>query len=409
MNFLVNLSGQALVDPIARDIRFSGQTPVAATERALEAHIFENLQKTLSGVITKPPVVRIHPGYFKDRYSVLPALCLSGYKTWYIEIVVTTKPSISIDQIEFETAGIALHSIDYGQGVHIATWLKSKKMKTQIRHTLQINTLSVDKKTFVDTLDALQTAGELEQPLIANFSAGPEIETMRVISFDHVLSGARYFCDCARAFHKSLADETGRIRNSYAKDSWPHQMASLLSHPVYLPAICHLCIARSVSADEARRRYGASVETHFDSYVDQVIVDMRTDGTTARAEVQQLLGLSRWVREASLYRSIREMFPNHRVLREASPEWLGRLRIDIYVPELKLAIEHQGEQHFRPVSAFGGEQAHQRGIQRDEIKREKCAQNGVELVEVRYDAPISKAALRQRLRRFIKAAQDEGI
>lgn len=61
--------------------------------------------------------------------------------------------------------------------------------------------------------------------------------------------------------------------------------------------------------------------------------DLGVDEKTAREEVKHILGLSRWVREAS-------------------PEWLGRLRIDIYLPDLKLAFEHQGEQHYRPITVL---------------------------------------------------------
>ena len=101
--------------------------------------------------------------------------------------------------------------------------------------------------------------------------------------------------------------------------------------------------------------YGPSAEQGFESFIDQVMLDTGVDRKTARAEIQQVLGLSKWVREAELYGLVRDLFKDQRVLREASPEWLGRLRLDIYLPELKLAIEHQGEQHYRPIAAFGGE------------------------------------------------------
>jgi len=57
-------------------------------------------------------------------------------------------------------------------------------------------------------------------------------------------------------------------------------------------------------------------------------------------------------------------------LREASPEWLGRMRLDIYLPELHLALEHQGEQHYRPIGVFGGEEAYIRVVERDTLKRQ---------------------------------------
>jgi hypothetical protein len=67
-----------------------------------------------------------------------------------------------------------------------------------------------------------------------------------------------------------------------------------------------------------------------------------------------MLGLERWVKESSLYSVLRTLFPDEQVPREASPAWVGRMRFDIYLPRLALAIEYQGQQHYQPVSAFGG-------------------------------------------------------
>ena len=89
---------------------------------------------------------------------------------------------------------------------------------------------------------------------------------------------------------------------------------------------------------------------------------------------------------------------------EASPEFLRRLRLDIYLPDLRLAIEHQGEQHYRALDVFGGEQAHGETLKRDQLKRDQCAASGIDLVEIRDDAPITKLALRQRLSKFIDQA-----
>ena len=130
--------------------------------------------------------------------------------------------------------------------------------------------------------------------------------------------------------------------------------------------------------------------------------DIGMDRKTARAEIQQVLGLSRWVREAELFALVRNLFKDQLIQREASPDWLGRMRLDIYLPDLKLAIEHQGEQHYHPVAVFGGEEAFVRVVERDALKRQLCQANGVEVVDVRFDAPLTKPALRQRLHRYLR-------
>lgn len=66
------------------------------------------------------------------------------------------------------------------------------------------------------------------------------------------------------------------------------------------------------------------------------------------------------------------------------------LRYDFYIPSLKIAIEYQGEQHYKPIdfAGKGMEWATERfiyGQHTDEIKRKYCRANGIRLVEIKYD------------------------
>jgi hypothetical protein len=67
-------------------------------------------------------------------------------------------------------------------------------------------------------------------------------------------------------------------------------------------------------------------------------------------------------------------------------------------------LEHQGGQHYRPVTAFGGDEALRRGLERDAIKKRLCEENGVLLVEIRFDDALTLSALRLRLRRYVQVA-----
>lgn len=43
-----------------------------------------------------------------------------------------------------------------------------------------------------------------------------------------------------------------------------------------------------------------------------------------------------------------------KILYEYSPDWLGKQRFDIYIPKYNIAIEYNGEQHYKPIARFGG-------------------------------------------------------
>lgn len=74
-------------------------------------------------------------------------------------------------------------------------------------------------------------------------------------------------------------------------------------------------------------------------------------------------------------------------------KWLGRQRLDFYLPQYTIAIECQGEQHFKPVKYFGGVEKLAIYQQRDETKKLLCQQNKVKLIYINYfdsDEEINK-------------------
>ena len=402
MPIIVQLSSTALIAPIVHDLCAAGGNPAGAINRALHAHLYERFSSALADRLIKPLKIRPEPGPSSGSPATLPALSKSGCEYWYIEVGFVTHLEAVIDELQVIGDDLLqVIPINYGFGIHRAVQLKTVKKKRQSNQVLRINHLHVSGALFQAVRDSLVDVSRI-QSLLANFWPGPDIVGFHLVSYDHMLTGARTFCSCARAVHQHMLAAANELAPNYVENSWPQQIIALLTAPTYIEDICHLCLARAQSPEEAARQYGLGVEKGFESFIDQVQFDTSMDRKTARAEIQQVLGLSRWVREAALFALVRDLFKDQRVLREASPDWLGRMRLDIYLPELKLAIEHQGEQHYRPIAAFGGEEAHARVVERDALKRQLCQANGVEVVDVRFDAAITKPALRQRLQRYLQ-------
>ena len=59
--------------------------------------------------------------------------------------------------------------------------------------------------------------------------------------------------------------------------------------------------------------------------------------------------------------------------------WLGRQSLDFYLPSLNIAIECQGEQHYRAVTHFGGDDNLAYVQEMDAKKLHKCLTHGVQL------------------------------
>ncbi|GAB1307653.1 hypothetical protein KH5_03360 [Urechidicola sp. KH5] len=114
----------------------------------------------------------------------------------------------------------------------------------------------------------------------------------------------------------------------------------------------------------------------FEKVVDQFILE---------GFIEEIKG--KWVSEHNLYLKIKNHLTSFNVIPQGSPKFLNGQRFDIWIPELSLAIEYNGLQHYKPVDIFGGIEGFNATKERDKMKREKCRMNNVELIEVRenYD------------------------
>jgi len=85
-------------------------------------------------------------------------------------------------------------------------------------------------------------------------------------------------------------------------------------------------------------------------------------------------------------------------------DWLklktNKQEIDIWFPELKLAIEYDGEQHFYPIEYFGGQENFEKTTQRDHLKNQKIAEHTEDIkyfIRFNYKEPITKEYVIQKL------------
>jgi len=71
--------------------------------------------------------------------------------------------------------------------------------------------------------------------------------------------------------------------------------------------------------------------------------------------------------------------------------WLGRQSLDFYLPDYKIAIECQGEQHFEShMEHFGGKTGFIKNVGRDIKKNKLCKDNKVDLIYVTNKIEFTK-------------------
>lgn len=103
----------------------------------------------------------------------------------------------------------------------------------------------------------------------------------------------------------------------------------------------------------------------------------------AENRLRESLGIPKigegWVSETLLYIFLENHFKATLVIQHGRPNWLRRQHFDIWFPNWNIAVEYQGEQHFKPIDFFGGEDAYKKNLERDRRKMNLAIRHGVKL------------------------------
>ena len=60
------------------------------------------------------------------------------------------------------------------------------------------------------------------------------------------------------------------------------------------------------------------------------------------------------------------------------------MRLDFYIEDINLAIEYDGQQHYKPIEKFGGQEEFEKTIYRDKLKDKYCNDNNIQLIRIPY-------------------------
>ena len=89
--------------------------------------------------------------------------------------------------------------------------------------------------------------------------------------------------------------------------------------------------------------------------------------------------------ENKVFKFLLETYPNFDITREKKFEWLKNktyLPLDFYIEGTNIAVEVQGEQHFKPISRFGGKKGFEERQFLDNLKKKLCEKHGITLLYI---------------------------
>ena len=110
---------------------------------------------------------------------------------------------------------------------------------------------------------------------------------------------------------------------------------------------------------------------------------------------------SKWKTEELVLKTVSKLYGKYGVVSQYRPAFLksdtGYMSYDVYICGLRVVIEYQGKQHFEPVDFFGGEASHEKQVERDRLKRQLSADNGIRLVYVNYWEDVTPALIKEKI------------
>lgn len=215
-------------------------------------------------------------------------------------------------------------------------------------------------------------------------------------TFYNKITGEVSFCSCFM----------GALESEYESLSVTHShLKTALNQNSFKEGICHLCTKSNSDLAFCHEMYGSAFKVKYGAYIRKFEIEEGIEEKEAENKVRDIKGVARigerWINETLLFNYIQVLFPGRNVQREASPNWLNRQRFDVYIPELRLAIEYQGQQHYVPVDLFGGKEGLKKTKQRDKEKLQRSKENGVDIIYFSYKDNLTEKLVHSRLKKYL--------
>lgn len=205
-----------------------------------------------------------------------------------------------------------------------------------------------------------------------------------------------YFCSCQKeGIEQVLSSEETRNRNAF-----PRIIGDVCSFDFrYKETLCHICnqipptyayapLAKTLSKFRSIYGYYILGKTYERNE------DLRLCENIIRNRIGYYEIGKKWTQEAKLLELVKKVFPDYTIIHQYP---LSHLRVDIYIQELKLVIEYQGEQHFKPIQAWGGIEQFKKIQARDAEKIDLCAVRRMQIIYFTFQEELNEDLVRNRI------------
>lgn len=355
--------------------------------------VFEDLYEALILLLSTPDSVLItnikhnyRSEYYDDHLSLKEYIDKGKMIIPYLQFELSSDKDTELEVTDVKLPSfILLCDFLYGEGITRKYYIKNTKMKTKNKTSIQL--LSVEfPHALLTKLYSRMTPPESLLPSKLGFYEWRQ-------TFYNKMTGESFLCSC---FKNAISKEQDglMVRHAHLKNALEKQS--------FKESICHICT--NTNSDLVFG--GSAFKGKYGAYITKYVIQEGISERDAENYIRDLKGVARigerWVNETLLFNYINLLFPEFTVQREASPTWLNKQRFDVYIPELNLAVEYQGKQHYVAVGLFGGEEGLKKTQLRDKEKLKLSKANGVVIIYFSYKENLTEKLVQNRLKNYLK-------
>lgn len=223
------------------------------------------------------------------------------------------------------------------------------------------------------------------------------------------ISGDIYTCSCFRGLF-DIADDIERFL-PYGNSV--EELKNKVRSMKIIESLCHFCCGGMPKIEYGHSMYPSSFLQRYLPYhrlLSQIKfgkpVYEGDEHKLVENELRVKFGYPKigegWVTETTLYNIIVSLFPKLKVLHHYRGFELQRLELDIWIPEIQVAIEYQGEQHYKVVKHWGGEEGLKKRMENDKKKKRLCEELGYVLIEFKFSEILTESLVKNIMSKFIE-------
>jgi hypothetical protein len=222
------------------------------------------------------------------------------------------------------------------------------------------------------------------------------------------VTGNLYTCSCFNEYFDIRNDIERLLPYGNSKDGLVNRVRDIKT----VDGLCHLC-----SGGVPKHEYGHSM--YYSSFLQrylpyhELLSRMKSgkaisDGNEYREvedELRERFGYPKvgqqCVTETTLYKIVAMLFPDFEVIHHYRGSELEGLELDIWLPEINIGIEYQGEQHYKVIDHWGGKEGLEKRLENDKKKKRLCKKLGYHLIEFKYTEEITEQLVKKKIAKFI--------